>query len=143
MPGVVVGAGLTVTAVVPVAIQPEPGVVTVTVYIVASISEALLIDGVATDVELKSGPLHEYERVPEVDVAFALKLIVPPTQAGLLLPGAVVGAGLTVTVVVPIAIQPEPVVVTVTVYIVASPSEALPIDGVAKDVELKSGPLHV
>ena len=96
----------------------------------------------ARDVELRSGPLHEYERVPEVDVAFASKLIVPPTQAGLLFPGAVVGAGLTVTAVVPVAIQPEPGVITVTVYTAASLNEALLINGVAIDVELKSGPLH-
>ena len=57
--GAAVGVGLTVTVVIPVAVQPDPGVLTVIVYTPAIAVVIPLLLGIA-DVEVKpDGPLHE------------------------------------------------------------------------------------
>jgi hypothetical protein len=103
--GVADGVGLIVTLVTAVAIQPEPGVLTVIRYTPAFAVVTLLIKGFAI-VEVKPvGPTHDNVIVP-VAVALANKLTVPPVHTGLLFVGAAVGTGLTVTVVVPELEQP-------------------------------------
>ena len=66
-------------------------------------------------VEVKpDGPLHEYDNVPDVELALALRFIVPPTHAGPSLPAVVVGKAFTTTEVELVALQPEPGVLIAT-----------------------------
>jgi hypothetical protein len=106
----VAGVAFTTTAVVPTA-EVQPVVVTVTLYVPAIATVALVMDGFCTEEAKEFGPVHEYVAPATAGVD---KLMVLPVQTGVLLDAAgVAGVVLIITTVVPIA-EVQPFVVTVT-----------------------------
>lgn len=132
LPAVAVGNVVTATVVVDVALQvPE---LTVTVYVPAAAALAVN-DGFCEVLVNPFGPLHEYV-APPPDV----KLILAPSQTGVLLPDVAVSAEFTVTETVAVAEQPD--AVTVTVYVPVAAVVGLAIVGFWEVLVNEFGPLH-
>ena len=123
-PGVA-GVAFTTTAVVPKA-EVHPFVVTVTLYVPAMATVALVIDGFCTEEAKLFGPVQEYVAPATAGVD---RLIVFPVHTGVLLDTlGVAGVVLITTAVVPAA-DVHPFVVTVTLYVPAIATVALIIEG--------------
>lgn len=98
---VVVGIAFTVTEVVYCVpeLQPEPVLLTVSEYTSVPVTVGTAV-GLATVVEVRLAPLHEYIIVPVPPLADEVRFTVPPRHIGVLLVGDAVGTSSTVTEVV-------------------------------------------
>jgi hypothetical protein len=129
---------LTTTFVVPAA-DGQPFRLTVTEYVPASATVALLRVGFWSEETNPFGPIHEYVAPATVGVASA---IVPPAQYGPpFVAVGVAGVALTTTFVVPAA-DGQPFTLIVTEYVPASATVALLRVGFWSDETKPFGPVH-
>jgi hypothetical protein len=134
----VAGVVFTTTAVVPVPLV-HPLVVTVTLYVPAIATVALVMVGFWAEDVNELGPVQEYVAPAIVGVE---RLMVFPVQTGVLLDAVgVTGVEFTTMVVVPTALV-HPLVVTVMLYVPAMATVALVRVGFWTEDEKEEGPVQ-